>query len=62
MWVGHIARRDIAKWTRKLTDWTPQTGKRRPGRPKRRWRDDLTGGIIPEQIIQSDVALCNRFF
>lgn len=41
-WAGHVARMDTVKWARKLTEWTPRTGKRRPGRPKRRWRDDLT--------------------
>ena len=41
-WAGHIARRDDNRWTKRLTEWQPRTGKRRRGRQKRRWRDDLT--------------------
>ena len=41
-WAGHVARRDDNRWTKRLTEWQPRTGKRRRGRQKRRWRDDLT--------------------
>jgi len=41
-WAGHVARMDDNRWTRRITDWQPRMGKRRRGRQKRRWRDDLT--------------------
>jgi len=40
-WAGHIARREDNRWTKRLTEWQPRVGKRRRGRQKRRWRDDL---------------------
>ena len=39
-WAGHIARMD-KRWTKILTKWEPQNSKRRRGRPKRRWIDDI---------------------
>lgn len=30
------------KWTAKTTDWKGLKGKRRVGRPKRTWADDIT--------------------
>ena len=44
-WAGHVARRDDNRWTKRLTEWQPRTGKRRRGRQKRRWRDDLTAYV-----------------
>ena len=41
-WAGHVARRSDNRWTKRLTEWQPRAGKRRRGRPKRRWRDDIT--------------------
>ena len=41
-WAGHIARTVDNRWTKRLTDWQPRTGKRRRGRQKRRWSDDIT--------------------
>ena len=41
-WAGHVARREDNRWTKRLTEWQPRTGKRNRGRQKRRWRDDLT--------------------
>ena len=41
-WAGHLSRRDDNRWTQRLTEWQPRTGKRRRGRQKRRWRDDIT--------------------
>ena len=26
-WAGHIARTDDNRWTKRLTDWQPRTGK-----------------------------------
>jgi len=41
-WAGHVARRNDNRWTKRLLEWQPRTGKRRRGRQKRRWRDDIT--------------------
>lgn len=41
-WAGHLARQQDNRWTKRVTEWQPRTGKRRRGRQKRRWRDDLT--------------------
>ena len=40
-WAGHIARLNDNRWTKRLTEWQPRTGKRRRGRQKRRWRDEI---------------------
>lgn len=41
-WAGHVARMKDNRWTKRLMEWKPRTGKRRGGRQKRRWRDDIT--------------------
>ena len=41
-WAGHLTRVKDNRWTKRLTEWQPRTGKRRRGRQKRRWRDDIT--------------------
>ena len=41
-WAGHVARFQDNRWTYRLTEWQPREGKRKRGRQKRRWRDDLT--------------------
>ena len=43
-WAGHVGRFQDNRWTKKCTDWTPP-GRRRPGRPKRRWIDDIKEGV-----------------
>ena len=40
-WVGHVARDDEDKWTKRLLCWRPRTSSRNAGRPQLRWRDDL---------------------
>ncbi|XP_072051533.1 uncharacterized protein [Amphiura filiformis] len=44
-WAGHLARSNDNRWTKRLTEWQPRTGRRRRGRQKRRWRDDITSYI-----------------
>ena len=41
-WAGHLTRVKDNRWTKRLTEWQPRTGKRRRGRQKKRWRDDIT--------------------
>ena len=40
-WAGHIACMDNSKRAKITTEWTSRDGKRKRGRPKRRWRDDI---------------------
>ena len=40
-WAGHVARMKSDRWTYTSTFWTPYDHRRRRGRPKSRWRDDL---------------------
>ena len=40
-WAGHIARMKDDRWTYQITNWRPRDGKRRQGRPSKRWRDEL---------------------
>ena len=40
-WAGHINRLKDDRWTSHVTTWRPYDTKRRPGRPAKRWRDDL---------------------
>eukprot|EP00795_Rhopilema_esculentum_P014486 gene14485-biopygen4264 len=40
-WAGHVARMDPTKWAKKATEWIPRVGRRRPRRPRGRYRDDL---------------------
>ena len=41
-WGGHIMGRNDERWTKRITDWHPRTGKRKRGRPPLRWEDDLS--------------------
>ena len=43
-WAGHIARIKDNRWTKRLTEWQPRIGRRRRGRQKRRWRDEIEAG------------------
>ena len=40
-WAGHVVRRTDNRWSTRLTQWTPRGHKRKRGRQKTRWRDDL---------------------
>ena len=46
-WAGHIARFNDNRWTKRVTEWTPREWTRRQGRPKTRWRDNLTRYLGP---------------
>jgi Reverse transcriptase (RNA-dependent DNA polymerase) len=39
-WAGHLQRLDDRRWAKKIEVWEPK-GRRKKGRPKRRWRDDI---------------------
>lgn len=40
-WAGHIARLTDGRWTKEILNWRPYIGRRKQGRPPRRWTDDL---------------------
>lgn len=40
-WAGHMIRSKKKKWTKDVTVWYPRDGKRRKGRQKIRWEDDI---------------------
>ena len=46
-WAGHIARFKYNRWTKIVTEWTPQEWTRRQERPKTRWRDNLIRYLGP---------------
>ena len=39
-WAGHVARMSGNRWTKLLLDWVP-VGKRRVGRPTKRWDGEI---------------------
>ena len=41
-WVGHVGRMKDNRWTIKKCTWWAPPGKRKQGRPRRRWADDLS--------------------
>jgi hypothetical protein len=40
-WAGHIARREDGRWSKLTTFWIPDTGQRKRGRPRERWKDEV---------------------
>ncbi|KAI5716778.1 hypothetical protein M8J76_012324 [Diaphorina citri] len=36
-WIGHVLRRNDDRWTKEILSWKPEGGKRRRGRPRKRW-------------------------
>ena len=44
-WAGHVARLQDNRWTIRATSWVPRRWLRPRGRPKTRWRDDLSGHL-----------------
>jgi len=35
-WVGHVARQDNDRWTRRIVQWRPRQHKKSAGRPQKR--------------------------
>lgn len=40
-WTGHMIRNKKDKWTKDITEWCPRQNKRKRGRQRRRWEDDI---------------------
>lgn len=40
-WAGHVARLQDQRWTKRITQWEGPLGKRKRGRPKARWEDEI---------------------
>jgi len=41
MWAGHVARLEDGRWTKSLTLWKPSWRRRKIGRQRFRWEDDI---------------------
>jgi len=40
-WVGHVARINDNRWTKRIKNWCPYNYQRSKKRPDTRWRDDI---------------------
>ncbi|KAA5662277.1 hypothetical protein F3G60_33305 [Pseudomonas aeruginosa] len=47
-WAGHLARYTDKRWTLEITTWEGPAGKRRRGRPRSRWIDEITAATGKE--------------
>lgn len=50
-WAGHMARVNDGRWTELITKWTPNMGKQKAGKPKRKWTDEM---------VDIDRKICNK--
>lgn len=41
-WAHRLATMNDDRWALRLAEWRPWNRRRQPGRPKQRWRDELT--------------------
>ena len=48
-WAGHAARFEDRRWTKLALDWIPD-GRRRQGRPTKRWEDDLIDFVSTRHV------------
>ncbi len=46
-YAGHVARESKYKWNKLATFWIPSNGKRKQGRPSKRWADELVAVAGP---------------
>ena len=44
-WAGHITRLTDDRWTARALMWSPTDGKRKVGRQKKRWVDDINSFV-----------------
>ena len=58
-WALKISSYPIERWPRLMCEWRPN-GKRNPGRPTRRWRDDLIKQYGPTWMREARQAVENR--
>lgn len=49
-WAGHVCRREDGRWSKRVLDWRPRTGRRSVGRPPARWSDDIRSTAGPTWI------------
>lgn len=52
-WAGHLVR-GHDKWSKRVTWWYPREGKRKRGRPQKRWDDDVrqVAGVTWNRVAQ----------
>lgn len=46
-WAGHVARLDETRWAKQLTKWIPMGRKRKRGRQRKRWEDEISNDCGP---------------
>lgn len=51
IWFGHTKRMEESRWPRKVLEWIPPERRKR-GRPKRSWRDDIDGAMNSRNIAE----------
>lgn len=52
-WAGHVIR-GHDKWSKRVTRWYPREGKKKRGRPHKRWDDDIrqVAGVMWNRVAQ----------
>ncbi|CAH2099084.1 unnamed protein product [Euphydryas editha] len=40
--AGHVCRRTDGRWSKRILEWRPRIGKLSVGRPRARWKNDLS--------------------
>ncbi|CAK1591052.1 unnamed protein product [Parnassius mnemosyne] len=57
-WAGHMMRNNKEKWAKNVTEWCPRQNKRKKGRQRLRWEDDIRkiAGVTWRRITQDRKA------
>jgi hypothetical protein len=53
IWYGHLEMMGDSRWPKKIYNWVP-TEKRKKGRPKRRWKNDVETAMVLERLQERD--------
>nr|CAI5864969.1 unnamed protein product [Callosobruchus analis] len=53
-WFGHVKRMNADRWPRKVLEWTPLERRKR-GRPRRSWRDDINQAMTARTLAEDEV-------
>nr|CAI5860317.1 unnamed protein product [Callosobruchus analis] len=53
-WFGHVKRMNADRWPRKVLEWT-RLERRKRGRPRRSWRDDINQAMTARTLAEDEV-------
>nr|CAI5855298.1 unnamed protein product [Callosobruchus analis] len=53
-WFGHVKRMNADRWPRKVLEWMPLERRKR-GRPRRSWRDDINQAMAARSLAEDEV-------